>query len=326
MRCGYYDYSKGMMLKEKLKSIERVPLGQWPTPVTRARHLGRAYGLDSLWIKRDDASAPVVGGSKVRKLEYLLAPDPEIIVTTGGTGSNHVLATAYYGIKTGTRTCAVLARQPVDEHSERMHGLIRKWCEETVAVNTWTAVAPAAAKMLLRYPGCMFVPPGGTTPPGMTGAVRGALELSEQVESGLLPEPSWIVVAAGSGGTAAGLLLGLAVSGMKTRILAVRASAFASGNSVTIAALARRTAGFYGFDMAGEVRADMVRVVHDQIGRGYGYPTPQAQKALEITRDLEGIPLDPVYTAKAMAGLEAAAGSLDGTVVFWNTYAAPSLT
>ena len=41
----------------------------------------------------------------------------------------------------------------------------------------------------------------------------------------------------------------------------------------------------------------------DYIGTGYGSVTPAGNEALRLLARSEGILLDPVYTAKAMAGL-----------------------
>jgi D-cysteine desulfhydrase/L-cysteate sulfo-lyase len=63
------------------------------------------------------------------------------------------------------------------------------------------------------------------------------------------------------------------------------------------------------------------------VGEGYGIPTAASQEALELTARHEGILLDPVYTAKAMAGLIARVRtgefSASDTVLFWHTGGQP---
>ena len=60
-----------------------------------------------------------------------------------------------------------------------------------------------------------------------------------------------------------------------------------------------------------------------QVGAGYGVPTAASTEALELFARREGILLDPVYTAKAAAGLLARvrSGELTAgqTVLFWHT-------
>jgi 1-aminocyclopropane-1-carboxylate deaminase/D-cysteine desulfhydrase-like pyridoxal-dependent ACC family enzyme len=60
-----------------------------------------------------------------------------------------------------------------------------------------------------------------------------------------------------------------------------------------------------------------------QVGAGYGLPSDQSRAATTLVARTEGIVLDPVYTAKAMAGLIARVGARsfrsDETVLFWQT-------
>ena len=61
----------------------------------------------------------------------------------------------------------------------------------------------------------------------------------------------------------------------------------------------------------------------EQLGPGYGVPTAAARDATELLARTEGILVDPVYTAKAMAGLIARYGNREfaaaSTVLFWHT-------
>ncbi len=60
---------------------------------------------------------------------------------------------------------------------------------------------------------------------------------------------------------------------------------------------------------------DRLVVTNDFLGAGYGHPTPESESALQR---VDGLSLDPVYTAKAMA----AALALDapGPVLFLHTH------
>jgi D-cysteine desulfhydrase len=64
----------------------------------------------------------------------------------------------------------------------------------------------------------------------------------------------------------------------------------------------------------------MLDLTREQIGAGYGHRTEQAERAAARAAE-EGLALDPVYTAKAMAGLLALReqGRLDGPVLFVHT-------
>jgi 1-aminocyclopropane-1-carboxylate deaminase/D-cysteine desulfhydrase-like pyridoxal-dependent ACC family enzyme len=65
----------------------------------------------------------------------------------------------------------------------------------------------------------------------------------------------------------------------------------------------------------------------DQLGEGYGRPTAAADEATRLLARTEGILVDPIYTAKALAGLIARARDrrLTGPVVFWHAGGTPGL-
>jgi L-cysteate sulfo-lyase len=56
-------------------------------------------------------------------------------------------------------------------------------------------------------------------------------------------------------------------------------------------------------DCPGLVNRSDIVVDSSYVGEGYGIPTDSAIKAIEILAQMEGLLLDPVYSAKAMAGL-----------------------
>ena len=209
--------------------LDRVPLGHGPTPVRELTELGKNRGEAPVWIK-DDGAYSRVGGNKARKLEWLLADarrrGKSTILTGGATGTNHGLATAVFARRLGMRTVLVLAPQPETDHVRAQLARLRASGAEihiapgfytSFLLAAWLTVAKAGPGLRTPY----LVPPGGSTPLGCVGYVRAALELRDQVIAGELPEPSHIVVALGSGGTAAGLLAGIRLSGLRSRLLCV---------------------------------------------------------------------------------------------------------
>ncbi len=101
---------------------ERLPwvsLGTLPTPVEQAAGLGQHLGIRSLWVKRDDLSGEAYGGGKLLKLEHLLGEarrtGAQTVVTSGGVGSNHAVATAIYAAQLGMRAVLVLLPEPPDD-------------------------------------------------------------------------------------------------------------------------------------------------------------------------------------------------------------------
>src|SRR4030042_4466207 len=101
------------LLKDKLPYIS---LGEFPTPVQKLNQVGKTLGLDQLYVKRDDLRSKLCGGSKVRKLEYLLGQalrtQVKTVLTFGNAGSNHALATAIYAKRLGLKCISMLLPQP----------------------------------------------------------------------------------------------------------------------------------------------------------------------------------------------------------------------
>jgi D-cysteine desulfhydrase len=151
------------------------------------------------------------------------------------------------------------------------------------------------------------LPAGGSSPVGTLGYVEAAFELAAQVQDGTLPEPSHVVMAVGSGGTAAGLALGLRLAGLRTRVVGVVVNDTLRLDARAILRLARRAERLLrrrGARLAPvSLAEDDITVARDWLGPGYGHHTPEADRAQGLAAERESLALEPVYTAKAMAGL-----------------------
>ena len=311
-------------LKETLPSIR---LGSAPTPLRPLPELSR--GPADIWLKDEGTFGDGGwGGNKVRKLEWLI-PEAKrrgrsTLLTVGGLGTNWGLACALYGREHGLKTVLALIDQPVDEHVSAQLARLERSGAEIHFTHTKARTIMTVPWLMLRHRP-YFLPAGGSSPVGALGAVEVALELAGQVNRGEIPEPSFVVTAVGSGGTAAGLTLGLRLAGMKTKVLAVVVNDTLRLDSVALIKLARKSERLLR-DRGAPVpdqRLDGERllVIDDQLGPGYGHPTEAAAKAAALADDTAGLTLDPVYTAKAMAGLlEMNDGRLgEGPVVFIDT-------
>ena len=286
-----------------------------------------------IWVKEDGRfGSGGWGGNKVRKLEWLI-PDAKrrgrrSILTFGGLGTNWGLATALYAREYGLETALALVDQPVDDHvraqlarlegsGARIHRTHTK--RRTVAMLPWLLARNARGG---RPP--YLLPAGGSSPVGALGYVEAALEIAAQVEDGSLPEPAHVVVPVGTGGTVAGLALGFQIAGLRSRVVGVTVNDQLRLDGRVIARLARRTAALLERRGAhlGQLRLEpsMLGLTRDQIGAGYGHPTEAAGRAAALATE-DGFSLDPVYTAKAMAGLLAlrAEGRLSDPVLFIHT-------
>jgi len=293
-------------------------------------------GGRAVWLKNDGLYGTVYGGNKPRKLEFIL-PDVRrtgatSIVTFGGLGTHHGLATALYAREQGLRTVLLLVDQPVDD-------VVRRelcWFQQAGAILHYTGTAwrtkLLVLPILLRYTDWRrrklpyLLPPGGSTALSSVGYVNAALELADQVAAKELPEPKTVVVALGSAGTAAGLALGLRLAGLSSRLVAVRVSDILTLTAATVARLANATARLMrrrGADLpSAKVDPADITVVSDWLGPGYGHPTPEGERARALLRERHGLALDLTYTAKTMAALLALLedGRLEGPTLYWHTY------
>jgi D-cysteine desulfhydrase len=286
----------------------------------------------ALWVKRDDVTGLGAGGNKARKLEYLCADaldkGADMLVTGGGPQSNHVRITAAAANRLGL-DCAVVMAGPRPETPTGNVLLI----EILGADLSWTglregmdyqqieaAIDETADRLETAGRRPYRMPIGGATAVGALGYVRAATELREQA-SALFGEIELVVVAAGSGGTHAGLAAGL---GDLDLVLGVDVGARTDLDTV-VPAKAAEVAHLAGLPAP----AGTVRVDHDRVGPGYGAPTDECRRAVLLAARSEGLLLDPVYTGKALAGLVAgrAAGSVrpDTRTVFLHTGGLPAL-
>ncbi|CAN5768101.1 pyridoxal-phosphate dependent enzyme [soil metagenome] len=307
------------------------PIGSYPTPVEALPALAGATDV-LLFVKRDDLSSPLYGGNKVRKLENILA-DADLggrrtIVTAGATGTHHGLATALHGRELGFDVRLALYRQPVTPHAQRnLRGMLLAGADTHYGggeLGTLRAVHALYRNSKSSGGAPYFVGFGGTSRLGTIGHVNAALELAEQVKAGVMPEPDRIFVALGTCGTAAGLVAGCRLAGLRARVTAVRVTPPFIANRFAVQYLANDVLAFLRRSEPGmprvRVRGRDFDVAGDQLGRGYAHGTETGGTAMDWARPR--LALEPTYTAKALAACldycrqRARPGEV---VLFWNT-------
>lgn len=300
--------------------LRRVALGRGPTPVRE---------LDGFWVKDEGAYGDGRwGGNKVRKLEWILAEAERrkrhTLFTVGGIGTHWGLAAALYGREEGLDVVLGLVDQPVDDH---VRDQLRRLEASGAHIHRFSSprrLRLAAPWLLLRHAdgirGPYYLPPGGSSPVGSLGYVEAALEIAAQVEAGELPEPATIVTAVGSGGTAAGLTLGLRIAGLRTRVLGIVVNDSFRLDAHTVSRLASDTAALLrtrGAFVDLSFGPDDLDTDHAWLGETYGASTPEGLEALAWGAR-HGLELEPVYTAKALAAVRAL--TLDGPVLYLQTH------
>ena len=311
--------------------IPWTPIGNFPTPV---EELGSSLGLPSgkLWVKRDDLTSPLYGGNKVRKLEYLME-DARIrkrnnLITIGGLGSNHALATAIHGSKLGFQVHLCLTDQPVSDYVLRnLAGFLATgarihYCQNTTNAYKYSRRLFRELKNKGEAP--YFILSGGTCGLSNLGHLSAALELAEQVRAGIVPEPKKLFVAVGTCGTISGLIAGLKISGLSTRVTGVRVVDSFPAYPFIIRYYAQKVADhLHRSDPSVpkiRVNTDDFDLLTDYLGAGYGSPTSEGKAAVELATS--HIDLETTYTGKTLAAcldyIKAAPG--EEKVLFWNSY------
>jgi D-cysteine desulfhydrase len=303
-----------------------------PTPVEIFPLEGVPEG--GLYVKRDDRSGFSYGGNKPRKLEFIigaaLARGARRLVTTGGLGTHHGLATTIFGREAGLATTLVLVPQPVTDAVRRSLLLHAAYGADMVFGASVPAAAlrgvAAIARAALRGERPFLVATGGSSTLGTLGFVSAGLELAEQVRGGALPEPAEVWVAVGSGGTLAGLAAGLRLAGLASRVVGVLVTDILPPSPRGLARAANaalrrlRSLGAEVPEFA--IAPSDFDLVRDQIGPGYGAPTAAGRDAIEAAARC-GVGLEATYTGKALAALRQRASRAawpERPAVFWNTF------
>ena len=321
-----------------IAALPRHRLFTEPSPIHRLGRLEAALGSGAeLWIKREDLLPLAFGGNKLRNLEFLvgaaLADGADTLITSGRRWSNHCRLTAAAGAHAGLRVHLVLSGPPAEAGDPARHSPARA-LEELMGARVTqlpnadreardAAVAAAADEVRSAGGRPYVIAVGGTGLPGAFGQVLAAEELLAQAaESG--PPPDVVVIPSATGGTQAGLLAGLRAGGSHATVHGVLVARTDADLRPSIAA----TLGQLGAALDVETSPDEIVLDPNWLGPGYGVRTPEADEATRLLARTEGILVDPIYTAKALAGLIAGvrSGRWDGQrVVFWHAGGTPGI-
>lgn len=308
--------------------LPRISLAHLPTPLEEMPRLREALGVGPrLWVKRDDQTGLATGGNKTRKLEFLVAEALEqgadTLVTVGGPQSNHCRQTAAAAARTGLRCALVLGGDAIPRSQwngnlllDDLFGAELHWAGERDRDAVLEEVAEG-----LRSGGARpyVIPLGGSVPTGAAGYVAAVEELAEQLEA-RRERVDRIVFVSGSGGTHAGLLVGVKALGLGVRVEGIYNDKEV-GLLEKIEDLTRATAAHLGLELSFS-KEDFI--LHEVYGTpGYGVITDAERQAIRLLARSEGILCDPVYTGRAMVGLidllRQGAFGAEENVLFWHT-------
>lgn len=279
-----------------MNHFEKVSLGLFPTPLYRLPNMSRELGTN-IWIKRDDLCGVALGGNKVRKLEYLLADAKkqgyDLVMTTGQAQSNHAMLTAACALRQGMDCILVLKKRGVTACKgnlilNHLMGVEVRFVDTDSYDDIYQEMDRIGEELGRKV---YKIPCGGSNALGSLGYIDCMKEIAD---TGLSFDH--IVCACGSGGTAAGTVLGAKMYLQDTHVMCsmVDNDPF----DVIVPQLMRETAKLLGADVEIPV-PDLL----DMCGPGYSIPSEAGNEAIAMMMRLEGIVLDTCYTGKAFAGL-----------------------
>ena len=302
-----------------LSRIPRRRYTSFATPLEHLPNFTRALAQTcpggkgpNVWIKRDDMLGLFPGGNKTRKLEFLvadaLAQGADTLVTCGAPQSNHCRITLAAAAKEGLH-CRFVIEERVphsyDDHASGNHFMFRLMGVEAITVvpggsNMGEAMQRMAEEVAALGRKAYIIPGGGSNALGGLGYVACAQELQQQFfEQGISIDR--VVLGSGSSGTHGGLLAGFLGNHIDIPIVGIGVSRDPADQEPLVLKEAQAVADLLGLQMT--VPRESVLSIGGYWQPKYSVPNATMVEAVQMLARTEGIPLDPVYTGKIMAGL-----------------------
>lgn len=327
--------TKAQPVSTRLDAFARIECGFYPTPLEELSRLRTSIGANCprLFIKRDDFTGSGFGSNKLRKLDYAIAAEiargTRTILTIAGEKSNHARVTAAVCARLGLRCILVLNRAEKGSIPDGFMPATRFVYEMLNADVRWvssreerepTALA-LVEEMQAAGEKAAYLPLGVSFPLGALGFVQAIRETNEQFDA-LGARPNYIFHASTSGGTQAGIIAGCRMFGNEeTKVVGVSPDDSAAEIAARVAEITNGV--FELLETPHWIPEEKITVLDSYIGDGYGIETTASREAIELLAATEGVILDPIYTAKAMAALldwiEKGKLTESDTVLFWHT-------
>ncbi|MDB5038640.1 MAG: 1-aminocyclopropane-carboxylate deaminase [Bacteriovoracaceae bacterium] len=302
-----------------------------PVRLLRSQHL---FGENYSFMKREALDFHTIPDNKARKLEFIVGDSlmrkRKKLVTFGYIGSSHCLATVKAAAQLSLKSEVVLLRCPLTADAVEMVQVMRSLgakvrLRSTMRGVLWTAGWKWLCSKIFRTE---LIAPGGSDGFGVLGYISAMMELKVQIEDGLMVEPDYLFVAAGSGSTLVGMEIGKRMLGFsKTKIIGIQTSddrgvdipRLVEMGNAAIELLNQHLAKKISFKIDGSE----FTILKDHIDGGHGQLSPELQRWMATFLELEPVELDSVYTVKALKGMSdyLLKNKIEGkSVLFWNTY------
>lgn len=323
-------------LRARIGEVPRVSLGHLPTPMDFCGRLTAAIGGPKIYVKRDDCTGLAFGGNKTRQLEFTiaqgLARGADVLIGGAGSQSNHSRQLAAASAKLGV-DCALVLVEDHKSGSAQGNLLLDDLLGadvELVDVPTQELLDDAKRALVAKFERegrkPFVVMQAANRPFGAMGYALCMAEMMDQFDA-MGETPTTIVLCSGSC-TQPGLIFGKTALGLDVRIVGIRPILWSYEIGDAFLGVLRQMAKILGLDVAFDEA--MIENVDRYVGaEGYGYCTPEGNAALRLMARREGILLEPIYTAKALAGLidmvDRGEIGEDETVVLLHTGGTPAL-
>jgi D-cysteine desulfhydrase len=290
-----------------------------------------------IWIKRDDHTGSELMGNKVRKLEYLMAEavaqDATHVITCGGEQSNHARATAFAAAQLGMKSLLILRTDDPENPPpatgnillDRLVGAELQWISRPAWRDRNRLLDEAAERVRRAGDRPYVVPEGGSNALGSWGYLRAMHELAADLDGIAAPDrPVTVVYACGSGGTAAGLILGAKLLRLADRGIRLAAVNVCDDRAYFVDVISRICAEAEArWQLGAQVTEADIQILDGHVGRGYARSRPEELATIRDVCRSDGVVLDPVYTGKAFHGmvseLAAEPGRFGAAIAFLHT-------
>lgn len=310
--------------------LPRTLLATLPTPLHLAPRLSEELGVE-IWLKRDDLTGLGLGGNKARPLEFLIgaaeSERADAFVTGGGPQSNWLMLAALAAVSRGMTAHLSVYGHPVRATGNLalisgLPGVEVSFTGSPDRTSVDSAIEDTAARLIAAGSRPFAVGRGGANAIGAFGYLLATAEIDDQLSSASA-EPETLWLATGSGGTQAGLVAGHHFSPAARQVIGVTVSRPAEECRERVATISAEALKLSGREPVREVGW---QIRDDQLGR-YGAPSVAGKAAADLVARTEGVFLDPVFAAKAMASLIAAVRSeeVGRAVLLLVTGGAPTL-
>jgi len=295
-----------MISKYKLKNISKINFALLPTPLEKLTRLSNKYKIN-LFMKRDDLTGHCFGGNKERKLEYIfsdaISKKAKTIITVGALQSNHCRMTSVFANKYNLKTELILIK---NEQMSQAGGnyFLNKLSGANINIVNSDEVKDKINEL------------------GTIGYIFAIKELKDQLDKIKLT-PNFIILPTGTGTTQAGLILGAKIFNYNVNIIGISVSRKKKRCIEEISKITKKTEKYLNIDN----KKYSITVYDDYIGKGYGCPSYESIQAANIMLKKEGILIDPVYNAKAVAGMFdlISKNKFSGNIIYLNTGGLPLL-